>query len=326
MPNDLVTAFLPRELQFRRWAEEINRRFDTPLQFQVPQRHAGLFFDGEVRTRPLGSLTIGRVTSGVGYRALMKGNRHGEPYFLFNFLTAGEAVIRQDGRESRFGADEFALFANTRDVDWLFPHNFGEYVLKIPKRTLYGYYPQCEDLTALRFPRTPVSQMLLSLMATYVRESGDDPTPGAARLEDAFLEMLVSSLMKALGKPKETSPRRSVLYYEAQRIIRDQMSDTDLTPQQIADELRVSLRTLQTIFQENGKTVMDAIWHLRLENARRQLVDPALACRSVSEIGYENGFKTPAHFSKRFREAYGCTPREHRLGHIEEAGQLLALA
>ncbi|HJP67724.1 MAG TPA: helix-turn-helix domain-containing protein, partial [Sphingomicrobium sp.] len=33
---------------------------------------------------------------------------------------------------------------------------------------------------------------------------------------------------------------------------------------------------------------------------------------SISEIAYGVGFSSPAHFSARFRERFGMTPREYR--------------
>lgn len=36
---------------------------------------------------------------------------------------------------------------------------------------------------------------------------------------------------------------------------------------------------------------------------------------TVSEVGYMSGFTTPQYFSRVFKEAMGCTPKEYRLKH-----------
>ena len=58
----------------------------------------------------------------------------------------------------------------------------------------------------------------------------------------------------------------------------------------------------------------DWIWAQRLELARRELCDPALAARSISDIAFGCGFNDAAHFSRAFRARFGCTARELRRG------------
>ena len=39
-----------------------------------------------------------------------------------------------------------------------------------------------------------------------------------------------------------------------------------------------------------------------------ELVNPQQASRTITEIAHSHGFKTAAHFSRCFAEAYGCAP------------------
>jgi AraC-like DNA-binding protein len=55
----------------------------------------------------------------------------------------------------------------------------------------------------------------------------------------------------------------------------------------------------------------------RLHLAARRLVDSG---SPVSEIGYGVGFTSPAHFTARFRERFGMTPRAYRASARERAG------
>jgi len=52
----------------------------------------------------------------------------------------------------------------------------------------------------------------------------------------------------------------------------------------------------------------------RLDATRRDLCDPALAARSISEIAFAWGFNDAAHFSRAFRARFGRSPRELRAG------------
>lgn len=54
------------------------------------------------------------------------------------------------------------------------------------------------------------------------------------------------------------------------------------------------------------------IWKMRLDACRRDLADPRLRDRSVSDIAFSWGFNNAAHFSRSFRDEYGVSPREWR--------------
>ncbi len=54
---------------------------------------------------------------------------------------------------------------------------------------------------------------------------------------------------------------------------------------------------------------VELIRSLRLKKARALVTGSE---KSISEIGYEVGFSTPAYFTKCYREAYGETPSETR--------------
>lgn len=58
-----------------------------------------------------------------------------------------------------------------------------------------------------------------------------------------------------------------------------------------------------------GQNFTHIIHKLKLENACRALHETNLQIQDVCDmIGFEN----PAHFSRAFKEAYGCTPRDYR--------------
>jgi AraC family transcriptional activator of tynA and feaB len=52
----------------------------------------------------------------------------------------------------------------------------------------------------------------------------------------------------------------------------------------------------------------------RLENCRRDLTSQAAADLSTGEITFRWGFNDLAHFSRRFKQVYGCSPGEYRAG------------
>jgi AraC-like DNA-binding protein len=74
------------------------------------------------------------------------------------------------------------------------------------------------------------------------------------------------------------------------------------------------------LFRNEPVPLSRLIWQQRLDACRRELADPRLAERGISDIAYSWGFNDAAHFSRSFREQHGMSPREWRLRELGAAG------
>jgi AraC-like DNA-binding protein len=90
------------------------------------------------------------------------------------------------------------------------------------------------------------------------------------------------------------------------------LDDVDLGPESIASAHYISVRYLHKLFKPEGVSVSEWIRHRRLERCQRDLVDPALADQTIVAIAGRWGFTNGPHFSRLFRAAYSCSPREFR--------------
>ena len=66
------------------------------------------------------------------------------------------------------------------------------------------------------------------------------------------------------------------------------------------------------MFEAVRLRVCDFIRSARLDRCRRDLLDPAFADQPISAIASRWGLPSAPHFSRLFRQAYGCSPREFR--------------
>jgi AraC-like DNA-binding protein len=89
----------------------------------------------------------------------------------------------------------------------------------------------------------------------------------------------------------------------------DLLSAGNVTQQDVADSLHLSLRTLQRKLNEENTS-----YKTLLEETRRQLAGQYLrqACLSVSEVTYLLGFSEPSNFTRAFKRWTGHTPSEYR--------------
>lgn len=88
------------------------------------------------------------------------------------------------------------------------------------------------------------------------------------------------------------------------------MGDVNMNVDQLASEMGLGRSQFyRKIKALTNYSPVELIRNMRLKRARHLLTTTD---RSVSEIGYEVGFSTPAYFSKCYREAFGETPTDLR--------------
>ena len=94
--------------------------------------------------------------------------------------------------------------------------------------------------------------------------------------------------------------------------INQRLRDSTLEPDEIAAAVNISTRYLHKLFEAEHHTVSRYIRARRLELARRALLDPRLADRTISTIADSCGFGDLSGFNRAFKAAFGVTPTELR--------------
>ena len=102
------------------------------------------------------------------------------------------------------------------------------------------------------------------------------------------------------------------LLLHAQAYIDANLGNPNLNPEQVARACFISTRYLHRVFAGQDLSVCDWIRSERLDRCRNDLADPAYADLSISAIASRWGLPSAPHFSRLFRDAYGCSPREFR--------------
>ena len=145
----------------------------------------------------------------------------------------------------------------------------------------------------------------------------DEVPPDEHRVVESVVDLVESLCVSAMGD--DVSPHahsRAELLLRIRAYIEAHLDDPDLTPTQIASAHFVSKRYLHKLVESEGTTVARWIRERRLERCRRDLVNPRRRDETVSSIGIRWGLTDAAHFSRLFRDAFGCTPTEYRRRHL----------
>jgi AraC-like DNA-binding protein len=222
-------------------------------------------------------------------------------------------VIEQDGREVTTRTDAVNLVELTRPYRSRIPVGTDGWSVKIPISDLY-----LPDGTIRRARASVAASPVHAVFAQHVRALGRE----AGRLDGVTSSELLGAATIALARALIASAAGAdrharealadTLLLRMRAYVRSHLTDPLLGPAQIAAAHGVSVRRLYQVFADVGLSLEQWIIELRLDGARRELARPESDHRTIAAVARRWCFADPSHFTHRFREAYGMTPREWR--------------
>lgn len=135
-------------------------------------------------------------------------------------------------------------------------------------------------------------------------------------VDDFFskLEKLVVSAACTGNPVIEPSDKNKVFLRNVEDYIAAHYQDSQLSPQQIAEQFDVSANYLPRKFQLlSGMSLNSYILQVRMSHAQKLLMGSELP---VSEIAISVGIENESYFYKLFKKYYGCTPKEYKSRHF----------
>ena len=217
------------------------------------------------------------------------------------FEQSGHKTLLQPGEWSIYDTMKSYSVSNTSDIEQM--------VLLVPREKVLTAGMNADELLVQRYSaQAGIGRLAGHLIRKAYDELGECSPESAETVGDAIAQLLRQSLMERAGKSLREALRDRIRAY-----IQRNLRDPNLSIDRIAAALRCSKRNLHKAFSNDGATISDTIWRLRLERCRRDLAAPACAWKSITEIAYSWGFSSSTHFSKAFREAFGTSPKGYRM-------------
>ena len=101
--------------------------------------------------------------------------------------------------------------------------------------------------------------------------------------------------------------------------IRDRVhiSNSQVSPTLVANELDISVRYLHWLFKQTNETVIQFLTRKRIELAQLLLVSSSKSTFNVTEIAFMCGFNDSTHFSRRFKQQVGISPSKFRKNNLK---------
>lgn len=236
-----------------------------------------------------------------------------EGALLVTLQTLGVGVLVQDGQEAHLEPGSISFHESGRPFSWIFPDEFEQLVIRIPRDTLAGRLGQTSRWTARVMSST---WGIGSLVSGFLRHTfavlGSCSPSSAYRLSQISCDLIGTALAEIQGQEQSSNHGRVALLLRAKQVIETNLHDPELNPGKVASMLRISLRYLQDLFKNENTTPSSWMWERRLSRCHGMLADPRFAGTSISQIAFECGFNDYSHFNHRFKAAFSLSPSEFR--------------
>ena len=297
------------------WRDEICSTFvDLDCEEFASER-----FFGEVATRGCDYLQFSKVTS-TKQRVVRSPSRiakSDDDFFLLSLQLVGEGYVRQGKRVAVQAPGDMAFYETNSPYELMFNGDFRQFIVKIPRTHLKQRVALPEDITGQCLSGKDSSVRLAARYLTELANLSEGMFGNARELSNNvgldLLATAIKSTRLSMERP-ELDGSRSCLLQQILYFIRDHLSDPDLSPSLIAQAHGISVRYLNMLFEDQPESLFRTIWTQRIERCAWELRDPSRRHATITDIAFAWGFNDSAHFSRRFKAAYGVKPSDYRCG------------
>lgn len=186
--------------------------------------------------------------------------------------------------------------------------------LTVPASVFRTYLPEPEKAVGVRFSgKSGLSKIVSYLLLTmweYAEEDNFEKI--ATELAHNLLGILSTCCQVYYDRPEAHNTTTMAKRSAIKRVINQNLHKPDLCVGEIARLCGFSVRYIQRLFSEEEHTASGYIRRQRLEGCKKQLADPAWLHHSITEIAFNWGFNSSAHFARVFRAQCGISAREFR--------------
>lgn len=309
----LSTADVPPRDR-REWLQEVIRREYTKVEVTPPD-DGNLF--NEMTFYAWEKLRLSVIRS----RGITIDRPAHEPYhasqdnYLGVVLLSGSYMLEQGGRETFLNPGDMTIYDATRPHRIQCSREFSKLIVTIPRTVMRSRLAGVEHCTALRISGdVGVGAVASNFIRSAAAQASTLSVDEFATLAEHSLDLLTLSLAGVRPQGYNLSRSRSLSLARVKDFVERHLADPTLDTAMVAAGTGLSARYINDLFRDEQNSLIRHVWQRRLENCRKELLSPLHSGHRISEIAMRWGFNDLSHFSRAFRQRFGCAPRELRGG------------
>ncbi|SFF89833.1 transcriptional regulator, AraC family [Novosphingobium sp. CF614] len=234
--------------------------------------------------------------------------RTSERKVVAHVVHAGSGRLISRGREVPVAAGDLVVCASDEWYRFDMPGAHEMLVLEFARGGIEDRIPMLDDRIAHCVSGKHSTTRLLHRFVLSLWNEGQLNLGSHA--EQAYGAIVEDMFAASLLAPAGDGGRANGLFQRLRHLIERRFSDPEVTAAMLAEELGVSMRTMQLAAAAAGTTPVACLIDRRLDHAALELrTDPRA---SVTLVAFHSGFSDSAYFTRRFHERYGMSPRQYR--------------
>jgi AraC-like DNA-binding protein len=227
---------------------------------------------------------------------------------------SGSVVITSGGRELSLSDGEAIVLSGGEPASFHRISHGESFTLRVPRATFEQTVVSVDDALMRPIPPHLGALKLMEQYAAWLLHAS--PTIDR-ELRNVSVGHVLDLLALTIGPRTDfadtarTRGLRAARLKLAKSFVAAHSDSRDLSVATVAENLNVTPRYVQRLFEADGTTFTEFLTGQRLARAHRLLCEPANQA-AISNIAYDVGFGDLSYFNRRFRRQYGLTPREVR--------------
>ncbi|MBA6115147.1 transcriptional regulator FeaR [Pseudomonas putida] len=291
---------------FQAWLSQVNeacgqfngRKLDPGFVGQLEKCQAGQI-----------SMSIVDMTQVNLFRGPREIRASGADNYYAVLQLAGTSRIEHQEARIELQAGDLTLIDASAPLDMHFHQRSRQLSLILPRAQVQSGTRGVGVACARRIEAgTPLASMARQLML----EAGRNQRMANSESQ-AVLDALIALLRPAISQDAVPGSHER-MFRKALALIDRNIACEGLSPELIAREVGISMRSLYRIFAKHDLVIAQYIRNRRLDFCAESLRNPAMD-QKVSSLGYAWGFSDSSYFSTAFKARFGMTPGEYRKRH-----------
>ncbi|HWA90468.1 MAG TPA: helix-turn-helix domain-containing protein [Rhizomicrobium sp.] len=304
------TQTLPRPERFGAWRESVGVFLDARLD----ARSDASGFAGDVESYLLDDIVISRPrANGQKFdRASPRIARDGMDHYMIQLFVRGGTDMALGRRTLQ--AERRLMGFDLGEVLDSFNSDFDIICALVPRAHLAPLLGKPDSLQGAIPPEDGGGKLLAEFLPNLF-DSLPDLAPQQTGSAARALTELVATAFNGERFADRDAPEvaRHALGLKAKTFIKSRLGSPTLDPDEVAAAMGLSRSALYRLFKDSGG-VAHYIREQRLRRCFADLVGERGRNSQVAGIAWRRGFGDAAHFSRLFKERFGCSPSEAREG------------